>query len=78
MLLLKLSNACFIDSPENVDINHETSEFVLQYIFNCCSKAELDAIGLATKRSIKDKDIEKLPKAVQREIREAVGKRIEI
>lgn len=78
MLLLKLSNACFIDSPENVDINHETSEFVLQYIFNCCSQAELDQLGLATKRSVKDKDLDKLPKTVQREIRAALARRIEI
>ena len=78
MLLLKLSNACFIDSPENVDISHETCEFVLQYIFNCCSQAELELLGVALKRPIRDKDIDKLPKTVQKEIREAVARRIQI
>lgn len=75
MLLLKLSNACFIDGPENTDISHNTCEFVLQYIFKCASKAEIAEIGLATKGQLRQKDIEKLPKSVQTDIREAYAKR---
>jgi hypothetical protein len=76
MFLLKLSDACFIDD-DNTDINEITSEFVLQYIFNCCSGAELREIGLATKRPINDKDIKNLSKNEQKEIRQLVNRRTE-
>lgn len=75
MLLLKLSNACFLDSPENVNIHQRTCQFVLQYILNCASQRELDLILVSNKGQLREKDIDKLPKSVQKEIREAVKKR---
>jgi hypothetical protein len=74
MLLLKLSDACFIDD-DNTDINEETSEFVLQYIFNCCSGAELNEIGMAVKGPIKETDVDKLPMVVKKEIKNLINRR---
>ena len=68
MLLLKLSDACFIDGPENGEISPETCEFVMQYLFECASDAECHALHEDHKPVIRRKDIIKLPKLVQKDI----------
>jgi len=68
MLLLKLSDACFLDSPENGYINHETCEFVLNYILHCASEVEMNAIHVENKPILKDKDLVKLPKVMVKEL----------
>ena len=71
MLLLKLKEDCFLGSGS--PLSHSTCEFVLQYLFNSASDAEVNL--LITRPLFKETDIEKLPKRTRDALIQGAKKR---